>query len=835
MISNLDKALHWALKLACPVLRVRARAEGDKGAKTPIDFNGHLSATMDEATIRRWWTERPDALVGVAAGAAGIVVADVDMGEDKDGWASIFEAGLEGTLIDQTFHHQSNSGGDHFIFADPGNVPLNGTRDHVMPDGRKLKDVDRRGGSSYIIIWGNDLPADRSVFKPAPDWLLTPAPEPEKNPYGGTVEQWLERCSRGEPSPLVRAWVDQIPNDFDHTMMIASQRQLIGWAVEGESGIPWAVDRLKAAWLAGQWNTREYQRDFQVSLRGAIEKFGAFPPGPRDIGLNDDYLKHANAVEASGFLDVWSSLPPSSDKDAMRSRVVHVASVALADGLPMLAAADLAWSSAAARDGIRRRLTEDEAKIEVWNAVQEALARPTDDAEAPLTPAVDEPDGPKPRRVQLLSPRERAALENIRSSVWGEQYRWWGDAFMHAMHESYSLMSEPYYRLNRWFALALIFADKAVLRADNGDEIIFNFYGVMIGPSSSGKSQAWKPVTRLVDKFYAEGNDPSLGGDSTRSALNQTLIARFKERGIATSIFHADEADSVLRDWSDEQGPFRGMKQFVTQVWEGDIPAFDRSTLKDLSGIKGRGMLSIHLFGIEEKIEDAIEPGDWTTGFVNRIIFARGERKHKTDEMRRPRFGGPSTREGAPHTDFYSEWANKFRAICASLGLGNSLPSLNVKDDVLDRYVEAEKRLESIALAQAGYVDQMEATVSRLRTHVWKCAALIAITERRMTIQMTDFLLALEQVEEWAEESVEMVMRTDQTRESRGVQSLLKVIRENGGIMQRKQIYRREEYSGREKVADMRIESAEKQRRLEVLRDGSPLPEQKVRLLKDAA
>jgi hypothetical protein len=46
--------------------------------KIPDSDHGHLDATVDVETIKRWWTETPDANIGLACDASGFVVVDVD-------------------------------------------------------------------------------------------------------------------------------------------------------------------------------------------------------------------------------------------------------------------------------------------------------------------------------------------------------------------------------------------------------------------------------------------------------------------------------------------------------------------------------------------------------------------------------------------------------------------------------------------------------------------------------------------------------------------------------------------------------------------------------------
>jgi hypothetical protein len=46
--------------------------------KTPLTSQGFKDATRDEAQILRWWDTNPDANIGVACGASGINVLDID-------------------------------------------------------------------------------------------------------------------------------------------------------------------------------------------------------------------------------------------------------------------------------------------------------------------------------------------------------------------------------------------------------------------------------------------------------------------------------------------------------------------------------------------------------------------------------------------------------------------------------------------------------------------------------------------------------------------------------------------------------------------------------------
>ncbi len=99
--------------------------------KSPIPANGHNAATTDRARIRRWWTEHPDANIGLHCGASCIVVLDADAprpGKSDDGLSSLltlFEvvAAANGTTAEDLepvgAHVVTPSGGLHYYYRLP--------------------------------------------------------------------------------------------------------------------------------------------------------------------------------------------------------------------------------------------------------------------------------------------------------------------------------------------------------------------------------------------------------------------------------------------------------------------------------------------------------------------------------------------------------------------------------------------------------------------------------------------------------------------------------------------------------------------------------------------
>jgi putative DNA primase/helicase len=142
--------------------------------KEPATAHGLLDATTDEATIRAWWDQTPEANIGVRTGAeSGLLVLDVDAG-DKGGVESLATLLSEHGDLPATCRAHTGGGGEHILFQHPGGEVRNST-------GRLGRGIDVRGDGGYIVVppsvhpsgehyaWLHGGPFDP---EPPPKWLL---------------------------------------------------------------------------------------------------------------------------------------------------------------------------------------------------------------------------------------------------------------------------------------------------------------------------------------------------------------------------------------------------------------------------------------------------------------------------------------------------------------------------------------------------------------------------------------------------------------------------------------------------------------------------------------
>lgn len=141
--------------------------------KEPLTPHGHKDATTDLPQIRRWWTQWPDANIGIPTGkASGLLVLDAD---PRNGGFESLEALFTHHKKTKTVVQITGGGGLHIFFEHPGSMR-----------GKKLAPgIDVKADGGYIIASPSVHPSGKRYrwvegrsladLQPAklPDWLLS--------------------------------------------------------------------------------------------------------------------------------------------------------------------------------------------------------------------------------------------------------------------------------------------------------------------------------------------------------------------------------------------------------------------------------------------------------------------------------------------------------------------------------------------------------------------------------------------------------------------------------------------------------------------------------------
>lgn len=142
-----------------------------KTDKRPLTQNGFKDATTDPNQIKRWWSEHPDASIGIPTGTTtNIFVVDVDM---PDGPGSLKDLEEVHGELPATLESKTGSGGRHLFFRLPDSSDVK-NKVGLVPK------VDIRGSGGYIIVPPSSHPSGkryqwvlRKRIAAAPDWLIS--------------------------------------------------------------------------------------------------------------------------------------------------------------------------------------------------------------------------------------------------------------------------------------------------------------------------------------------------------------------------------------------------------------------------------------------------------------------------------------------------------------------------------------------------------------------------------------------------------------------------------------------------------------------------------------
>lgn len=135
--------------------------------KRPIFADGYRAAAISVAMVHQWWTQFPDANIGMPTG--GYLVLDVDTKNGNDGYHRLRDLEAIHSPLPATRRQLTPSGGMHLIFTANGKyVP---SRINCPAVG-----LDTRGNGGYIVlapsvIDGVEYKMSDDPIADMPEWL----------------------------------------------------------------------------------------------------------------------------------------------------------------------------------------------------------------------------------------------------------------------------------------------------------------------------------------------------------------------------------------------------------------------------------------------------------------------------------------------------------------------------------------------------------------------------------------------------------------------------------------------------------------------------------------
>lgn len=160
--------------------------------KTPLTEHGVLDASTDETIIRAWWSKWPNANIGLACGASGLVVIDVDA---KSGGVQSWTQLKNDYNLSDTLTSRTGGGGFHLIFADPKRQYRNST-------GKIAPGIDTRAQNGYIVLPPSIHPSGKAYQWDDPKAIIISFP--------AELSSRLIKQSEKKNAPIYRAHADEI-------------------------------------------------------------------------------------------------------------------------------------------------------------------------------------------------------------------------------------------------------------------------------------------------------------------------------------------------------------------------------------------------------------------------------------------------------------------------------------------------------------------------------------------------------------------------------------------------------------------------------------------------
>jgi hypothetical protein len=735
---------------------------------------GFYDATSDDfELIATWFTVDfvgDKYAVGYWTGGSGLLTLDLDRKHGKDGFARIAERGLD---LGTTHAYPTTTNGEHRVFQ-TDRLDLTLGRD-VVVDGVKLEGVDIRAGGSYAVWWSDEVPESRAAFSAdIPQWIIDAATAealPTGEGFEGNVKEWLETIPDDVlPSGRVREFLSRIPaTDFGHNEMVDLVWGIVRMGSERETGVKAALEKLRAEWLRGSYDTPKNRKDFYTALLGAINKGGRVQqPVPTMTSLSAGLAK-ADECGVGDALKAIERKVSETDTEIDLARTRREMFKIAAEGhVPPGHALGIITGS--------KSFKLSKVSVEsAWFGDGENAYH--DYVETPVEDEVD-PDLVADHDVELANLMQRLSRDAEAFSFLSEAeqklvdgYDWFGKEYLAWVKTRLKHFNEPYHVGALWAALSVIASPWGKVPLQGYKPTDVNLYLQVLGESSSGKSEAFGFSKTLIDSCYGTENSPILGDTKKVSALSlhRALILRDGQ----PSMVYSDEVQGFYKDLqtSHWQG---SILADLSDYYGGDIPPKNTMNDKEISGKRAKGQLTGYFTGIADMSLDALSLDNWRSGLMYRYLWSFGHPRTTGD------FEIVFENSPASYTAQMDTWAREFKRLGAlqetKWGAGRIV---EWEEDARKRMVEFNRQIDDAVKKSPLYDNVFIPANGRFLVSIMKCATIVALTEAAEKVTLRHVLIALSYAGPWHRSMVLAVSETGREAFDRDVERALTWIKRN--------------------------------------------------------
>lgn len=684
-------------------------------------MEGLKSASLDPFYVEEWFEKLPKALIGIHCGLSGISVLDIDYKEDEDGNVVVdgFDA-IEKEWLDipATYSYSSLSGkGQHLFYLAPegSNLPPKAAY-------RKMKGVDRRSGESYVVFQGSELPK-KSDLAEAPEWFNDTTTVRTEANFDGSVKDWYESLESGEASSQVRRAMERAQNRFDsqgkdlsHSDIIELQYEAIRLGAERHGGVQELLAMIEDLATSREGdhsrNPDNWAYEFQEGLVSGIAKAG----DTIDLAKNLPPFT-IELIPADAPARLFSETPLEASD--IRS-LITVLQRSEADDLTLLS---VLWNAASTREVVR-----DWGMEFTYGVLTKNRATP-----APVTenPALVEAQAPS---SQTFLTQEEQEIVNAHPTFI--------DDYLAAAHQARGFSNPAYDIPAAWTLLNLVYGTRAFIPQSKKLEL--NLWFTMLGESGTGKSTALEFYHHIANA-YTSGQETryQISANSSPDGVEVSLL----ERDNLPSVIYADEASGWLKNIAKKDW-MASLTDRLSEWYDGGVYGSNNLARKEYRGKSAHTSLGMLMAATPDLFTKLLMSEMFEQGFYARVNWTWADPAPEEDE----------SRYYMDFVDFSEEVQipdSALSVIGHMVSLREALPDhvvrMGVGEGVQARLAKAGKMMADIA-AEYDEKNSGVTSPSARRTGpqtAWKCAALLALSDGRDTIQMHDALTALTYVESW--------------------------------------------------------------------------------------
>lgn len=333
----------------------------------------------------------------------------------------------------------------------------------------------------------------------------------------------------------------------------------------------------------------------------------------------------------------------------------------------------------------------------------------------------------------------------------------------------------PYHVAGAFTMMSCVLGEWGVAYPQFGDLRLGMFFVVMGETTRTRKSTARNLFKKVLRMTQVGDYEYILSSDTTP----ETLLDMLSERPHQSSLYDRDEFQALIDDVKHK--PY--MKNFFETLNEA-YDGWARGRSRQAKRSKDTPINFVqYAMGIRSQIQDNLELSDFTSGYLPRNIFVRGDAPPRVRGENRLRQGNPETkgvdREFMEVVKALTDTRNFWSSRVEDRG---SPERILFDEDAWERWQDFQDDLADY-ISGHPRADILEPSVERLGLNVLKAAALFAMMDKRETGNMQDVLNAIYFGAQWVEDLIILAEGVSESLYARELEKIEKFIGEKEGLV----------------------------------------------------